>query len=324
MDGLVSRWVDLGGPVHYADFGGPASPPDDAPAGQPGPPTVVCLHGLGGSYANWVALAPLLTGSYRVLALDLAGFGLTPAAGRSSSVQANAALAARFVAEVIGGPAIWVGNSMGALITLLMARDQPELVSRAVLIDPAHLPMPRHRPDPLSSAAFATYFVPGLGRAVVGVRRRARSAEQTVHDTLVFCCHDARRVSPSAVAEHVAVVRARERIPGVERDFEVAARSVLAEILRRRAPSAAGSGLAGDLPVLLLHGGRDRLVPLRTVAAVAAAHPRWRFAVAEGVGHLPMLEDPAWTARQIRGWLNEVGAGPVTNVDRETASEGRA
>lgn len=314
MDGMRSRWVDLGGPVHYADFGGPPTRPGDGPA-----PTVVCVHGLGGSYANWSAFAPLLTDTYRVLALDLVGFGRTPTAGRSPTVHANAWLAARFVAEVVGGPAVWVGNSMGGLITLLAARQRPDLVSRAVLIDPAHFPLPRHRPDPLSSAAFATYFVPGLGRAVVGARRRARTPEQTVHDTLLFCCHDARRVSPAAVAEHVDVVRARQRMVGIERDFEVAARSVIAEVVRRRSPASAGSGL-DDLPVLLLHGDRDRLVPVRTVAAVAAAHPAWRFAVAEGVGHVPMLEAPQWTADQVRTWLAEVGSEPTLPARRDTAS----
>jgi len=57
-----SRTVDLGGPVHYVDFGGP----DDAP-------TVVLVHGLGGSHLNWDLFAPLIRGRARVLALDLSG-----------------------------------------------------------------------------------------------------------------------------------------------------------------------------------------------------------------------------------------------------------
>src|SRR5215218_9076933 len=44
-----SRTVDLDGPVHYIDFGGP----DDGR-------TVVLVHGLGGSHLNWDLLAPLL------------------------------------------------------------------------------------------------------------------------------------------------------------------------------------------------------------------------------------------------------------------------
>ncbi len=88
--GALSRWADLDGPVHYLDFGGPASGP-----------LVVCVHGLGGAAVNWLALGPLLAERCRVLALDLPGFGLTRSAGRSTSVQANGDLARRFVAEVL-------------------------------------------------------------------------------------------------------------------------------------------------------------------------------------------------------------------------------
>ncbi|MFL5354501.1 alpha/beta fold hydrolase [Archangium sp.] len=56
------RTVDLGGPVHYADYGG---------SGR----TRVLLHGLGGSYLNWLPAAPELAKHARVLALDLVGFG---------------------------------------------------------------------------------------------------------------------------------------------------------------------------------------------------------------------------------------------------------
>jgi alpha/beta hydrolase fold len=72
-----SRWIDLDGPVHYVDFGGP----EDGPG-------IVCVHGLGGSAVNWSAIAPLLTGRYRLLAPDLAGHGLTrPAARRRRGRQ---------------------------------------------------------------------------------------------------------------------------------------------------------------------------------------------------------------------------------------------
>jgi len=45
-----SRWVDLGIPVRYLDFGGP-----------PGAPVIVAVHGLGGAAINWLAIAPALT-----------------------------------------------------------------------------------------------------------------------------------------------------------------------------------------------------------------------------------------------------------------------
>ena len=90
-----SRWADLGGPVHYLDFGGPAHAP-----------LIVAVHGLGGAAVNWSALAPLLTRKYRLVALDLAGHGLTTSQGRGADVGSNRALLHRFVESVSTRPVI--------------------------------------------------------------------------------------------------------------------------------------------------------------------------------------------------------------------------
>jgi len=58
-----------------------------------------------------------------------------------------------------------------------------------------------------------------------------------------------------------------------------------------------------EVPVLLLHGEKDRLVKVAASRAVAAANPAWRFEVARDVGHVPMLEVPEWTAGRILEWL---------------------
>lgn len=86
--GGTSRTVDLDGPVHYVDFGGPADGP-----------RVVFVHGLGGSHLNWCLTAERLRPVARVLALDLAGFGLSHPAGRRTTVSANAALLDHAVPE---------------------------------------------------------------------------------------------------------------------------------------------------------------------------------------------------------------------------------
>src|ERR1022692_3612 len=113
-----SRWIDLDGPVHYLDFGGPARGP-----------VIVCVHGLGGSAVNWSAIAPLLTGGYRMLAPDLAGHGLTQSLGRGADVAANRALLHRFIGSVSASPVILMGNSMGGMISLLEAGAAPDAVA---------------------------------------------------------------------------------------------------------------------------------------------------------------------------------------------------
>src|SRR6516162_7260165 len=88
----ISRWVDLNGPVRYLDFGGPADGP-----------VIVCVHGLGGSAVNWTAIAPLLTGTCRVLAPDLEGPVPTQSLAPATDVAPNGALLNRFIRSVADG-----------------------------------------------------------------------------------------------------------------------------------------------------------------------------------------------------------------------------
>jgi pimeloyl-ACP methyl ester carboxylesterase len=145
--------TDLDGPVHWVEFG----------PTQQGPP-VVFVHGLGGSHLNWCLIGPHL--GRRAVALDLHGFGLTPGARYTSTVQRNARLLDRFVREITGTPVILVGNSMGGLISLLQTATAPDTVAGLVLIDPA-LPLPRQAPDRQVAGQFLLYALPGLGEFYV-------------------------------------------------------------------------------------------------------------------------------------------------------------
>jgi pimeloyl-ACP methyl ester carboxylesterase len=291
-----SRWADLGRRVHHVDHGGPADGP-----------LLVCVHGLGGSLVNWAALVPLLTPTCRVLALDLAGFGLTQGGGDPTSVEANQQLLHRFLTEVAGPPAILVGNSMGGLIAAMQGSAHPETVAGLVLVDPALPTSIRARPHPLVAFAFGLYAVPPLGRALLTTRRRGRTPEQSAMDVLRLCCSDPGRVPADVLRQHVELARERHGYPDVDAQFLMAARSLLTLLSRGRAHRQMLGGITA--PVLLLHGDEDRLVPVAAARTAAAAHPAWRFEVAEGVGHVPQLEAPEWTAGHVLDWLAAEGAG---------------
>jgi pimeloyl-ACP methyl ester carboxylesterase len=187
-----SRWVDLDGPVHYLDFGGPS-----------GAPTVVCVHGLIGSAATWSAIAPQLTGRYRVLAPDLSGHGLTRSLGRGTHVRALQAQLHRFLDAVCGQPVILIGNSMGGTIALLETAAAPGGVSDVVLVDPA-LPLVPARPDRFVTPLLAAYATPVLGPRLM--RRHRRGSPQALVDfVLSLCCVDPARVPTDVVAQLVAV-----------------------------------------------------------------------------------------------------------------------
>jgi pimeloyl-ACP methyl ester carboxylesterase len=304
-----SRWADLDGPVHYVDFGGP----DDGPL-------VVCVHGLGGSHANWVGVAPQLARTCRVFALDLAGFGLTRAQGRSTSVPANTSLVHRFMTEVAPtldgvrpGPPVLVGNSMGGLIVALEAADHPRDVAAAVLLDPAMPLYVSSRPDPLVLAAFAAYLAPGLGSLVLRGRRTVRTPEQVAMDILRLCCADPHRVPADVFQAHIDLARRREAYTEMDAEFLAATRSLLWVLNGRRRLLHKLTSIR--CPVLLIHGDADRLIPVGTARRVAALNPTWRFEVAQWIGHVPMLEAPDFVLGVLEPWLAGLPSETGTSKD---------
>ena len=195
----TSRWADLGVPVHYVDHGGPA-----------GGPVLVMVHGLGGSLVNWAALAPLLTDTCRVLALDLIGFGLTKAGTQSTSVASNQQMLQRFLTEVVSGPVILVGNSMGAMIAILQAVRHSETVTAVVLVDPPLPGLWDARPDALVAAGFGLYAVPPLGLPLLNARPRARAPDPLPMALLRLCLVAPSRVAPAAPLTFASIPRSSQ------------------------------------------------------------------------------------------------------------------
>lgn len=290
------RTADIDGPVHYADFGGSG-------------PAIVCVHGLGGSHTNWLAAGPLLARSARVLAPDLAGFGRTPLAGRSASIPANRELLDRFVAEVVGAPAILVGNSMGGALAMLEASARPERVAGLVLVGPA-LPRPSGTlPDLRVAATFGAYAIPGVGERYMRRRARVLGPEGLVRETLLMCCVDPSRVPLQAVQAMVEIARERRQMPWAVPAFLEAARSLLRVVGRRRVYTDMMRSITA--PTLLVQGAHDRLVPLAAAREAARLRPDWTLEVFEDVGHVPQLEDPPRFAGVITSWLAGAGRAAV-------------
>jgi pimeloyl-ACP methyl ester carboxylesterase len=282
MHAMRSDTIDLGGPVHVADFGGPGDPRGSRDR-------MVLVHGLGGSHANWLAVGPRLAEHFQVVAPDLAGFGLTPPAGRSCSVTANAALLTAYL-ERFGQPVVLVGNSMGGLISMLVASRSPHLVERLVLVDPA-LPAPlRGMPDLMVLGAFATYAIPGLGEAYVRRRAERLGPEGLVRETMRLCTVDIDRIPKDVLEAHFELARRRRAFDHPIDAYLEAARSLVRLLAQRRRVVATMRSITA--PTLLLQGDRDRLVDLSAAQAAARTCPSWRFEVFHDIGHVPMLEAP--------------------------------
>ncbi len=283
--------VDLGTPVHVVDHGGDG-------------PLVMLVHGLGGSAANWITVADRIAAAgYRVIAPDLAGFGITPPGERGASVDANAELVADLVDHFDAGPATLVGNSMGGLVSILAATRFPRAVSALVLVDPA-LPLPSVRPpDPEVALKLIGPLVPALGGPAMRAYRATHSPESETNETLAMCTADPTSVAPEARAAMVEMNRIRRTLDWSVPAFLDADRSIARHVFNKRRFRKMLHAVSQ--PTLLLEGEEDRLVPLDAARWAAAERPDWTFVTLDGVGHLPMLEDPDRFLEVVMPWLGE-------------------
>ncbi|HZE00055.1 MAG TPA: alpha/beta hydrolase, partial [Micromonosporaceae bacterium] len=205
-----------------------------------------------------------------------------------------------------------VANSMGGLISMRQASRRPETVAGIALLDPV-LPRPKAGTlDRQVVAMFLLYLTPWLGPKFLASRRAQLSPRQSVLDTLALCC-----VDPAAVpAEFIdaAVTQAERRYvagdgfapPELDVAFLQAARSLMRAGARRTAYAEMMRRITA--PVMLLHGEKDRLVPVAAARATAAALPAWAYHEYANVGHVPMIEIPDEVVARVDDLLARVDA----------------
>jgi pimeloyl-ACP methyl ester carboxylesterase len=278
------------------DYGGP----DDGPR-------LVLVHGLGGSLTSWAAVGPQLARIARVIALDLPGFGRSPGSPRSVTLTANQVLLHRFLVQVAGTPVILVGHSMGGTIAAMLSAQLPAITAGLIFVDPA-VPwqfenQPGGRLLGLVGGLIDAASTPGQagrqGRVMLGqALDRARAGYKR-----------AAQVQSQAIERNLAAIRARIEDGQVNSDMLAAAQSLTLTVGRRRQFAFMLTQISA--PVLMLHGERDKFVPVSAARATAQANPAWRLDIASGIGHWPMLEAPEWTANRIIDWLGAGGAGAV-------------
>lgn len=282
------RTLDIDGPLAYREWDGP---PDT---------TFVLLHGLGGSHLSWVQVAPGLSGLGRVLAPDLPGFGRSRMSGRPTRLMDQRRWLARFLDEVVTGPVVLAGNSMGGVVALLEAALEPERVTGVILTSSVFPMSGGPIPNPLVLGAFAAYDVPKLGEMVVKTRSAAFDPETFVRVGLRILTADPSSIPDDVIeanAELIADLRADPEAPAA---FLEAARSITSYV---RSPTAGRRVMSNvRCPVLVIHGRKDRFVPVGYAEIALVTYPSWRGRLLAGVGHVPQMETPARWLTEVADW----------------------
>jgi pimeloyl-ACP methyl ester carboxylesterase len=243
---------------------------------------IVLLHGVGSSAAAWDPILPLLAG-YRVLAVDLPGFGGAPPLprGETASIPAHAtAVATRLDAEGIESAHL-VGNSSGGWVALELARQGK--ARSVVALSPAGMWRGWER----------TYVFASLRLGHRLARLAAPQAEQLA------------RIKPLRLAlwqyfAHPARLEARGAAEAIRAMGE--ARSFRDHTAWTSTHSPAGLDQI-HCPVLIAWGTKDRLLFGRQADRFVYAIPGAELRRLPGVGHVPMVDDPGLVASTILGFV---------------------
>ena len=252
-------------------------------AGEGAP--VVLLHGLGGAASNWVAVAPALAKRYRVLVPELPGHGSSSAL--PAPVPTLDAYADR-VAGVLDEPAVVVGHSLGGVVALRVALRHLHLARGIVLAGSAGISTGTRR----SQRALAVASLIQPGKRIAPLRR-------FVSDS---------RVLRGIVFGFVSVADPGAMEPRIAEAF--LAGSALHTGVREAADALVRTDPRRDLervacPALVVHGARDRQVPLRDAFEYARRLDAALRVIAD-CGHLLIGERPQAVAHAIADFLDRV------------------
>jgi pimeloyl-ACP methyl ester carboxylesterase len=254
-------------------------------------PVLWLIHGIGDSSRTWDGVLPLLANEHTVIAPDLLGHGASdkPRADYSIGGFANGM---RDLQVVLGiERATIVGHSLGGGVAMQFAYQFPERVERLVLVASGGLgaevnPLLRAAALPGASYAIAASSTPAVRRAVVGLARRLTR----------FGVLDRNDV------EDVAVIWEGLRDEATRKAFLRTLRAVI-DVRGQAVTSHDRLYLASDVPVLLIWGDRDPMVPVSHAARACEALPHAQLSIVPHSGHMPHRSAPEAFASAVRTFV---------------------
>lgn len=268
------------GDAGFVQVGGQRVHVEQAGEGEP----VVLLHGFGGSTYLWRQMTPRLAGHFRVVAIDLNGFGWTerPRAREAYTLEGQAALVLGVLDALGIERAHLVGHSYGGGLAIWLAAQHPERVRSLSLVA-----------STLPTYASARRSRWAAWRPLVALFVRTRALRQGfVRRGLERAVADPTIVTDELVRAYLA----RLRVEGATRAFQglTAPTSEVRPEVRLEAL---------HVPTLGVWGEQDRLLSVEAGARGVGRIPGSRFVRLPGVGHLPMEEAPDRLAAALEEFL---------------------
>ena len=255
------------------------------------------IHGFGACVGHWKKnISDLASAGYRVFAIDLLGFGASAKPPLDYSLELWQEQIKDFWTEKIDRPTVFVGNSIGALLSLMLVTNHPEISAGGVLINCAG--GLNHRPNelnPLLGFVMGTFTKlvssPLTGKFIFnGVRQKSR-----IRNTLYQVYRDRDAVTD----ELVEMLYQPSCDPG--------AQQVFASVLTAPAGLSPNELLPNlQHPLLILWGEDDPWTPIKGAKIyqdLAASNDDVEFYPIPVAGHCPHDEKPEVVNEQIINWL---------------------
>ena len=252
-------------------------------------PVLLLLHGTGAASHSWRDVAPLLAPHFTVVAPDLPGHGFTatpPSMALPAMVRSIAALLDALQMQ----PAMVAGHSAGAAIALRMVLDKRIAPKAAASIGGALLPFPGIGAmlfPAMARLLFVNPFMPQLftmrARAPGEVERFLEKSTGSKIDAAGTLHYEQLFRSPGHVSAVLGMMANWDLVP-LERDLGQLA-----------------------VPLELLHGERDKAVPVSVARAVARKVPGCELGILPGLGHLAHEEQPGLIAERLLGQARRAG-----------------
>ena len=251
-------------------------------------PTLVLLHGSNASLFTWEPWSKTLSDKFRVVSVDLPGHGLTGAVpSRDYSTKGMATFVAEFADKIGLQKFALAGNSMGGGVAARFAETYPERVTALVLVDAGGMPTKMGDRIPLAFKLLRMRWLQpilakldpkplareGLDKAIV---RKAVLTDQMVD-----------LYSDMALLEGTRNATF-ERFNQTGEDFDYVKNHVGAL----------------KMPVLILWGEQDHLIPVAAAHAWNAAIPGSKLIIYPATGHIPMEEVADQSAADVRKFLS--------------------
>jgi pimeloyl-ACP methyl ester carboxylesterase len=249
-------------------------------AGKRDASPIVFVHGLAGSSSTWQMVLETFAETHQVLALDLPGHGQSDASEPAAidySISGLAQVVATVMRSLAVSDATLVGHSLGGAVAAAVALEEPELVSRLVLVD---------------SVGLGREINPQLIELVNGPPSAASARE-----LLELFFHDEGFVLDSGVDEyHLAWAR-----PGAE----AAIRAVADGAFNNSSQEVTLALDRVNQPVLVVWGGEDRVIPVNHADAARNANPSPTVSILPGSGHVPQIEAASEFAAGVERFISD-------------------